>query len=88
MAKGRACLNMPVLPTPGPCHNVVTTNKTTDVAQEAELLAGCNLVPNARTHDGIDPLNVARAGNRHAPRALKLQTKFAQIDGKRAGQAQ
>ncbi len=32
-------------------------------------------------------VEVARAGDCHAARALKLKTEFPQIDGERAGQA-
>ena len=52
-----------------------TGAETTDVPYKAELLAGRNLMPDARSYDGIDPFKVARAGNRHAARALKLETR-------------
>ena len=45
-------------------------------------------MPDARSYYRIDPFKIARAGNRRAAGTLKLQTKFAQVDGKRAGQAQ
>jgi hypothetical protein len=62
--------------------------ETTDIAYKAEFLARRNLMPDARPYYWIDPLKIARVGNCHAPRALKLETQFAQIDGKRTGQAQ
>ena len=53
-----------------------TGAETTDIAYEAELLAGRDLMPDPRPYYGIDPFKVARAGNRHAARALKLETEF------------
>ena len=47
-----------------------TGSETTDIAYEAELLAGSDLMPDPRPYYGIDPFKVARAGNRHAPPAI------------------
>jgi hypothetical protein len=44
-------------------------------------------MPDPSANHWIDPFKVARAGNRHAARALKLETEFPQIDGERAGHA-
>ena len=63
-----------------------TGAETTDIAYEAEFPAGRDLVPDPRAYYWIDPFKVARAGDRHAARSLKLETEFPQIDGKRAGQ--
>ena len=57
------------------CHeNSATGAETTDIADEAELLAGGDLVPDPCAYYWIDPFKVARAGDRHAAIALKLET--------------
>ena len=77
--KGVGCDRLP--------REFTTGAETTNVAYEAELLAGGDLVPDPRPYYWIDPFQVARAGNRHAARSLKLETEFSQIDCKRASQA-
>jgi hypothetical protein len=51
-----------------------TGAETANVAYEAELLAGRDLMPDARPYYGINPFKVARSGDCHMARALKLET--------------
>ena len=49
--------------------------ETTDIPYKRKLSARCNLMPDARSYNGIDPFKVARACDRHAARSLKLETR-------------
>ena len=47
----------------------------TDIPYERKLSARCDLMPDACSHDGIDPFKVARACDRQAAGTLKLETR-------------
>ena len=44
--------------------------KTTDVSYQRKLSARCDLMPDACSHDWVDPFKVARMSNGHVARTL------------------